>query len=89
MPRTTDTEPATTSMGLTCNIDRRGRAVRAVGGAVALALSAFGGALVWLADLGLWGWAATATIAAFGVLGLFEAANGWCAVRAMGFRTRL
>lgn len=32
-------------------------------------------------------WVVTASCAAAGIFGLYEARKGWCAVRAMGFRT--
>lgn len=74
-------------MGLTCNIDRRGKRVRAILGVI-LVLSALGLAIAaWLTGrhLALGVPAGFALLA--GLFGLFEAANGWCAVRAMGYKT--
>jgi hypothetical protein len=62
------------------NIDRRGRIVRAVWG-IALILA---GALV----SGRSGWACFFLVA-FGVFALYEAARGWCLMRACGIKTRL
>jgi hypothetical protein len=62
------------------NLDRKGRLVRGLGGLACLAGAAFTlNASVWLGLL----------LAAAGVFGLFEAARGWCALRACGIRTRL
>ncbi len=72
--------------GLACNIDRRGRIVRAVSGLVCLALGVavllLGG---WLPGWLRWG--GGALLAALGAFQLFEARKGWCAVRALGYRT--
>ena len=78
------------ALGLSCNIDRRGRAVRAFLGAalvaggviafVAAARSESGGAALWFIGAGT-------TLG--GVFCLFEAVNGWCALRAVGMRTPL
>lgn len=72
--------------GLTCNIDRRGRIVRAVSGGVSLAL----GVAVLVLGVGLAGWlrwGGGVLLAALGAFQLFEAWKGWCAVRALGYRT--
>jgi hypothetical protein len=70
-----------------CNIDRRGRALRLSAGIVTLAAGA--GVLLarWL--FGLAGWSVAAGLAAIvgGAFMMFEGAMGWCAVRAMGFKT--
>ena len=62
------------------NIDRGGRIVRAVWG-VALIIA---GVLV----SGRSGWACFFLVA-FGVFALYEAARGWCVMRACGIKTRL
>jgi hypothetical protein len=72
-----------------CNIDRKGRVVRLVGGLVAVATGC----------LGLLAWAlpaedavAIGTCLACVVVGafmIFEARASWCVVRALGFRTRV
>lgn len=71
-----------------CNIDRRGRSVRyVIGGASLLAGVLLSGLVLggvieprWLL------WVAVGAIVGGG-FGLFEASKGWCALRAMGFRT--
>ena len=71
-----------------CNIDRRGRAARVAVGAVT--------ALVGLGLFALWylrgpdwlAWPAAGCVLG-GNFAMFEGAIGWCAVRAMGFRTPL
>lgn len=76
-------------MGLTCNIDRKGRASRALAGGAAIALAAALASVVWSSGLGVWGWAMVTGLALLGAFGLFEAAYGWCAIRAMGFKTKV
>jgi hypothetical protein len=76
-------------MKLACNIDARGKAVRLIWGLATLAAglivlgfrAAPGGG--WLA------WAVSLALIAAGAFGIFEARTGWCAVRAMGFKTRV
>ncbi|MBX3352929.1 MAG: hypothetical protein KF684_08330 [Phycisphaeraceae bacterium] len=92
MPGEHDTTTGAKSpMGLTCNIDRRGRKARAfVGvGLLALALASF--AFVAITEGGARTGAIIAGVSLVigGAFCLFEAANAWCAVRAMGFRTKL
>jgi len=62
------------------NIARFGRALRAVAGALLL----LGGIA-----LGLWVlWWLGVIVALAGVFALFEAARGWCFLRACGLKTR-
>jgi len=66
-------------MPLSCNIDRRGRAARAVSGGICLAAALgcfFAG---W--------WIAGGLLLVGGLFQLFEAARGWCVMRAMGIKT--
>lgn len=75
-------------MNLTCNIDQRGRKARLVTGAFVDAA----GIVALLAGMFL---NQLAAIIAGGVLSLagsfmiFEGAKGWCALRAMGFKTKI
>jgi hypothetical protein len=62
------------------NINRTGRIVRAVWG-VALIIA---GVL-----LSRRSWWACFLLVAFGAFALYEAARGWCVVRACGIKTRL
>ena len=70
-----------------CNIDRRGRTLRTTMGIVT---DLVGTGLVAAAVLGaLPAWALYAGIAALvgGAFMIFEGVNGWCVVRALGFKT--
>jgi hypothetical protein len=69
-----------------CNIDARGRKVRMVIGAITDAVGT--GLLVWwFLDGPPWLiWPAVGCMVG-GIFGVIEGAMGWCAVRAMGFRT--
>jgi len=73
-------------LGLACNINRKGRWLRAASGTLAIVVACG----IVLADSS-WSptlrWAAAAVLALVGAFQIFEAAVGWCAVRAMGYRT--
>ena len=76
-------------MPLRCNIDAKGRAVRLIMGVVSLVAGLL---LLWLRawTSGGWlHWAASAAMVLYGAFAVFEGWAGWCAVRAMGFKTRL
>jgi hypothetical protein len=62
------------------NIGRRGRIARAVLGAI---LVMVGISLAWAA------WWACVIVLVAGVFTLFEAARGWCWLRACGIKTRM
>ena len=72
---------------LKCNIDRRGRLARGLGGTLllvaSLAAALFGvaGATPWLR------WLIVTVLALLGGFHLFEAWASWCVARAMGFKT--
>ena len=71
-----------------CNIDARGKRVRLLIGLASLAAAAVVAALILLNVIpGGWMWTAVVCAAGCGAFGVFEARNGWCAMRAMGFRT--
>ena len=62
------------------NIDRTGRIVRAAGGvALIIAGILLSGRSGWVCFL----------LVAFGVFALYEAARGWCLMRACGIKTKL
>jgi hypothetical protein len=73
-----------------CNIDAKGKAVRLVAGICCI----LAGVLLLIlhqsgAASGL-GWLiASVVLVAMGVFAMFESWAGWCALRAMGFRTRV
>jgi hypothetical protein len=76
-------------MPLTCNIDARGKRARLIFGLV-LVLTAVLLAFVWAMPAGgAVPWVVVASCGIGGGFVLFEARAGWCAVRAMGFRTRI
>ncbi|MGP1310888.1 MAG: hypothetical protein ACTS27_11890 [Phycisphaerales bacterium] len=83
-------QPKKSALGLTCNIDRSGKRARAIAGALLLvgAAGAFYAAAV-NPSARVVGIVAGVSAAIGGAFCLFEAANGWCAVRAMGFKTKL
>jgi hypothetical protein len=75
-------------MPLTCNIDARGKRARLINGLVLLALAAgisiyagMGGGEIF--------WITAAVCLLLGGFCVFEARAGWCALRAMGIRTKL
>lgn len=75
-------------MKLSPNIDRRGRRVRLVAGIV---VDACGAAMI-IAGVhnGRTSLLISGIVAAIlGSFTIFEAANGWCVLRAMGIKTRL
>jgi cyanate permease len=76
-------------MGLTCNIDARGKRARLISGIVQLA-AALGVAGVWAWPSGSRvAWVVAAGLAVGGAFSVFEARAGWCALRAMGIKTRV
>ena len=74
-------------MPKTCNIDARGRVIRLVWGLILVA----GGLLLmlfWALPAGGWlAWLVAILTIGSGVFAIYEARAGWCAVRAMGFKT--
>lgn len=71
-----------------CNIDQRGRRVRMMWGIAMLALAAAVVYCGWTGLIGPWWAGVTALVfAAAGIFGVYEARKGWCAVRALGFKT--
>lgn len=73
-----------------CNIDARGKRVRLVSGLIAAMIGAI---LTLSAAVGLvqgvWPWVAGAAAVLVGAFQIFEGWCGWCALRAMGFRTKV
>ncbi len=70
---------------MTCNIDKRGRRIRALAGALLVLIVA-----VWLALAPEAHWAVhllRAALALGGAFAVFEGLVGWCAIRAMGVKT--
>jgi len=71
-----------------CNIDARGKAARLIWGIVLLLIAVVGLTLLLANVINGWGWwVATLSAAAFGGFAVFEARQGWCALRAIGIKT--
>ncbi len=69
------------------NIDQQGRQVRAIAGIVCLVAGA--GVLVVVRPGPRWAIVAGCALIGVGLFMLFEAARGWCLLRACGIRTRI
>ena len=76
-------------MALTCNIDARGKAVRLRIGIVLTLVGIMGALGIALFGLpgGTGAWLVVVALLTSGGFSIFEARAGWCAVRALGFRT--
>lgn len=76
-------------MALKCNIDAAGKRARLRSGLVTLALAiAVAAFWAWPSGSKL-GWGIAILLGVTGVFIIFEARAGWCALRAMGIRTRV
>ncbi len=75
-------------MGLTCNIDAAGKKARLQGGIVAVLLAVVMAVLTYVFAIE-WLWIVVAALALGGGFMIFEARAGWCAMRAMGFKTKV
>lgn len=73
-------------MALVCNIDSRGKRARLIAGIVLLAIAVAAGVWAWHVGSMLAGLVA-GLIACCGSFAVFEARAGWCALRAMQFKT--
>ena len=72
-----------------CNIDARGRAYRLISGLVVVVIGIIFAVLSSIGVAGpLWGWIVTVCCLGSGIFMIFEGWAGWCAVRAMGVRTK-
>jgi hypothetical protein len=70
-----------------CNIDARGKRLRLINGIVTLIVGIVL-LFAWALPAGtVWAWAVTALVLLSAAFMIFEARAGWCAVRAMGFKT--
>lgn len=71
-----------------CNINRKGRIARTITGILTVTAAVVLLALGMLNKLtGWWVWPLGIFGIAFGAFQIFEARKGWCAMRAMGFKT--
>jgi hypothetical protein len=71
----------------TCNIDTRGKTLRLGIGAFLESVGLLLGVLWFLGEVPAWAIWPAAAIWIAGMFVIFEALVGWCAVRAMGFKT--
>lgn len=72
-----------------CNIDSKGKAIRFIGGLAILVVAGILAGLLLLSIIGpTWVWLIVAGLGLMGSFAVFEARAGWCAARAMGFKTR-
>lgn len=74
--------------GFTCNIDRKGKIYRIVVGDIIISI-----AVVWFLFTmhaeNTFLFVIQALLALIGGFTVFEGVVGWCAIRAMGFKTRI
>lgn len=71
----------------TCNIDQRGKTIRIAGGAVLETIGLLVGVLWYLGITPPWTIYPAVAVWLSGMFVIFEGVVGWCAVRAMGFKT--
>jgi hypothetical protein len=77
-------------MAFECNIDARGKAARMKLGIRLVAISLTLAVLTYFETIPTTlGWLGTAASFAGGAFTIWEARMGWCAVRAMGFKTKI
>jgi len=76
------------SVKLACNIDAKGKAVRLRLGLIELALAVVVAVASGLVRSPI-GWGLSGILTLAGLFSIFEARAGWCALRALGFRTRV
>ena len=75
-------------MPFTCNINARGKLVRQYTAIVFFALALGVGIWARVAHI-KWLWIVVGVLAFIGGFCQFEAAMGWCAIRAMGLKTKI
>ncbi len=76
-------------MAFTCNINSKGKRIRLVFGAILLIVGIAAMLLHARPAGSVWAWVVSGSVTAIGAFMLFEARAGWCALRAMGFKTPL
>ena len=74
-------------MGMTCNIDAKGKRLRLIGGITTL-IAGVVLLITWTTHAaGAFPWIVSIVLILGGAFMIFEARAGWCAIRAMGFKT--
>jgi len=76
-------------MSLRCNIDSKGKAIRLIYGIVMIVIAIVLGAVWARPSNGAVPWTVVAILFASGAFAVFEGWAGWCAIRAMGIKTRM
>jgi hypothetical protein len=77
-------------MAFECNIDARGKAVRMKLGIRLVIISLILATLTYIEIIPTtFGWLTTAASLGGGVFTIWESRKGWCAIRAMGFKTKI
>ncbi|MGA2582894.1 MAG: YgaP-like transmembrane domain [Tepidisphaeraceae bacterium] len=76
-------------MAFTCNIDRRGRQIRMINGIVTVILGIIALFVLAIPRGGVLLWSITIILLFAGAFMIFEGAIGWCALRAMGVKTKI
>ncbi|MAE60378.1 MAG: hypothetical protein CMJ49_03375 [Planctomycetaceae bacterium] len=73
-----------------CNIDRPGRTVRMWMGIAMILIAVVCVVLKWTRVWpGVWPWVVGGLLCGVGLFSVVEGLIGWCAIRAMGFKTRI
>ena len=70
-----------------CNINEQGAKIRRRMGIVLLLLALAAGVAAWALSF-WWFWVVAALMVGGGSFALFESRNKWCALRAMGVKTK-
>lgn len=70
-----------------CNINAKGKRIRLIGGFITMLVAVVFAILTMLAILPWWGWFIAGGTAVGGAFQIYEGWAGWCAIRAMGFKT--
>lgn len=71
-----------------CNIGARGRRLRLISGILCCIAAVVLGVLAFALQAGFWGLLIGGmALLAGGLFQIYEARKGWCAIRAMGFKT--
>jgi hypothetical protein len=76
-------------MPLSCNIDAKGKAVRLIYGVILLAGGIALGLFWARGSESPFRWIVSMALGAAGAFAIFESRKGWCALRAMGFKTSI
>ena len=75
------------NLSMQCNIDQKGRTARFISGVVTIAAALIVTGLCYFGRLSPAFYWLAAVLVPLGAFQIFEARKGWCAMRAMGFKT--